>query len=228
MRFRTDRPRGVLSRADREYLLGETEMTHEQSERNAEARIRERVRDAVLDFNLLVHTLAAKDRRQVFEKSIDDREFVEGLTAMLSFAYMGLKESGVEFDHVLVPAIRKSEEVYAADALGSSVDVEVTFDVETRVRTALDDVTARIEAGEPVAPTELFSLVVGDGTALGDVDEVVVQRGTGEDPRDGNGFVERIAAFLDAEVTPLPLNRVRLRLGDGGPDPVTDETEQEP
>jgi len=214
MKFDTDRPRGMLSPADRNYLLGEAEMEHEQSKRNAEARIRERVVNSIVDFNLLVHTLKKKDRRQIFDKSVDDEEFVDGVMAMLSFAYVGLKESGVEFDHVLEPAIRKSEEVYAADVLGSTVDVDIEFDVKTQVRTELDDVNARIERGDPVSPAELFSVIIGGDLSLDEVEEVVLQRGADGDSRQGQEFVERIAEFMDAEVEELPLNRVRLTTGD--------------
>ncbi|MFC7046661.1 hypothetical protein ACFQH6_15730 [Halobacteriaceae archaeon GCM10025711] len=209
-----DRPRGILSRADRAYLLGEAEMTHEQSKRNAEARIRERVTNAVLDFNLLVHRLQRKDRRQIFDKSVDDPAFRQGLMAMLAFTYMGLKESGVEFEHVLEPAIRKSEGVYAADALGNQVDVTVTFDVETEVATALDDVSDAIQAGDPVAPAELFAVIMGDESALDDADEVILQLGTDDGEARDEEFVDRLATFLDAGIEELPGNRVRLRVGD--------------
>ncbi|MFB6156202.1 MAG: hypothetical protein ABEJ22_09920 [Haloferacaceae archaeon] len=211
MKRDTDRPRGILSPADREFLLGETEMTHEQSRRNAEARIRERVVNGVEDFELLVHAMRTKDRRQVFERAAEGDAFLDGLAAMLSFAYMGLKESGVEFEHVLEPAVRKAEEVYAADVLEQSVDVEVTFDVETTLRADVEEVTARIERGDAVTPVELFSLVIQREGSLPSVDDVVVQRGGGG-ARDDDGFVERLATYLDASVESLAGKRVRLIL----------------
>jgi hypothetical protein len=208
-----DRPRGILSAADRRFLLGEAGMTHEQSRRNAEARIRERIVNGIEDFELLVHALRAKDRRQVFEKSADEDAFVDGLVAMLSFAYMGTKEAGIEFEHLLEPVVRKSEEVYAAEVLGRAVDVSVTFDVETHLRTGLDDVTDRVAAGDAVTPEELFSVVIQRDGSLPAVDEVVVRRGEGG-ARDDDGFVERLAAYLDATVEPLADDRVRLVLDD--------------
>lgn len=215
MDFDTDRQRGMLSRADRAYLLGEAEMAHEQSKRNAEARIRERVRHAVLDFNLLVHHLQTKDRRQVFEKSIEDEAFVNGLVAMLSFAYTGAEESGVDFGHLLEPAIRKAEEVHAADVLGHTVSVEVDFDVTTEAQTDIDDVAARVRDGEAVRPAELFSLLVTDATVLDGSDEVILQlRPDGDDHDQEESFVEKIARFVNAEVVDLPRNRVKLRLAD--------------
>jgi hypothetical protein len=221
MKLDPDRPRGILSPADRAFLLGEADMSHDQSKRNAAARVRERVRDGIEDFTFLAHGLDASDRRQVFEKSVDDQGFVDGLSAMLSFAYLGSKESGLTFDHLLEPAIRKSEEVYAAEVLGTTATVEVTLDVDVRYGTEVDDVSDVITAGDPVSPGELFSVAIANDPVLDDVDTITVQAGD-DGPRDGEDFVRRIANYLDATVTDLPLNRYRLDIshrtseGDGG------------
>lgn len=74
-------------------------MTHDQSRRNAEARIRKRVIIAIEDFTLLVHTLKPKDRDGIFG-AVDGPAFVDGV---LSFTYLGLKESGMDFESVLTP-----------------------------------------------------------------------------------------------------------------------------
>lgn len=200
----------MLSPADRAYLLGEAEMEHEQSKRNAEARIRTRITNTVLDFMVLVHHLKKKDRRQVFDT--DDGRFMDGLTAMLSFAYIGMRESGTDFGHALEPAVRKAEEVHAADTLGQAVSVDVRFDVETEVETAVDDVAAAIDAGKPVTPAELFSVMVGSD-ALEEVSEVTLQLSDGTD---GDGllkedeFVAHVAEYLDADLRWLPYNRVKV------------------
>lgn len=225
MDYEPDRPRGMLSPADREFLLGETEMDHDQSRRNAEARIRERVTNALLDFNLLIHNLREKDRRQIFEKSMDDDEFREGLMAALSFAYAGTRDAGVDFAHVLEPAIRTTEEAHAAKTLGSTVDVDVTFDVETTPRTQLDDVTAKIEAGEVVTTAELFSVVVDDADALDHVDHVLVQRDSQEAAHANTDFIEKFATFLDGEIEERPLNRVRIHIGGRHPETQTPSTD---
>ncbi len=200
----------MLSPADRAYLLGEAEMEHEQSKRNAEARIRMRITNTVLDFMVLVHHLKKKDRRQVFDT--DDERFTDGLTAMLSFAYIGMRESGTDFGHALEPAVRKAEEVHAADTLGQAVSVDVRFDVETEVETAVDDVAAAIDAGKPVTPAELFSVMVGSDV-LEEVSEVTLQL---SDETDGDGllkedeFVAHVAEYLDADLRWLPYNRVKV------------------
>ncbi|MCO8245605.1 hypothetical protein [Haladaptatus sp. AB643] len=212
MKPETDRGRGILSPADRAYLLGEAAMEHDQSKRNAEARIRQRITDAILDFPILIHHLKKKDRRQVFDRTLEDDGFMDGLTAMLSFVYVGMEGSGAEFSHALEPAVRKAEEAHAAKMLGQAVSVDVQFDVETTVQTAVDDVTAAIDAGKPVTPAELFSVMVGSD-ALDDVDEVTLQ--LSEDGEEGgllkeDEFVAHVAEYLDADLRMLPYNRVKV------------------
>lgn len=211
-----DRSRGVLTPADRAYLLGDADMSHEQSKRNAEARIRQRVTDSVLDFDVLAHHLKAKDRQQVFDQAAENDAFVDGLRAMLSFAYIGLKEQGIDFETVLEPAIRASEEVYAADRLGTTVDVDVSFEVETTVGPTVDDVTARLDAGEVVTPRELFAAVVEGDADVDEYDEIRLSLlGDGDDSE--SGFVERIARFLDASIDRRSDSFVILRLDSSTP-----------
>ncbi|WP_435157690.1 hypothetical protein [Haladaptatus sp. DFWS20] len=203
-----DRGRGVLSPADRTYLLGEAAMEHEQSKRNAEARIRQRITDSILDFSILVHHLKKKDRQQVFDATEDDA-FMDGLMALLSFTYLGMRESGVEFDHVLKPAVRKAEEVHAADTLGQAISVDIRFDVETEIET---DVVADIETGNPVTTAELFSVLVGSN-ALDDVHAVTIQLGNDDGLLREEEFVAHFADYLDAELRWLPYDQVKVVVG---------------
>jgi len=198
MNTETDRDRGVLTTADREYLLGERELSHDQSKRNAEARIRRRIENGILDFDLLTHYLDEADRRQVFAGAADDQALIDALTAMLSFAYIGLKEQGVDFDRVLEPAVRGAETAYAVDQLSANVDVTVTFDVETEVNSTLDGVEARIEEGTPVSPRELFSLVMEREADLAGYDRITLRVEDG--PAAENDHVDRLADYLDADV----------------------------
>ncbi|WP_290818713.1 hypothetical protein [Halovivax sp.] len=205
-----DRERGVLSPADRAYLLGEREMSHEQSKRNAEARIRRRVRHAVLDFEVLLHTLSRKDRRLVFEDLREDLEFLDGLRASVAFAYVGATEQGLDFEEVLVPAVRSSEEVRAARERDANVSVDVTFAVETTVETTLPGVAARLEAGEPVTPRELFSLIMQGEHDATTHDRIELVRADAEAADDE--FLGRLADYLDGELVEVTDSRALLRL----------------
>lgn len=209
----TDRERGILSTADREYLLGEVEMSHEQSKRNAEARIRRRITDGIVDFDLFLHHLERTDRRQIFEQATTDEAVVDGLTAMLAFAYIGLKEQGIDFERVLVPAVRGAEEAYAVEQSATNVTVDVDFDVETTVNTTLEGIDDRIAAGDPVTPRELFSLVIEGGRDVANHDRIRLRlAGDGSD-RD---HVDRLAAYLEAEVRYPTASRAVLDVSANG------------
>lgn len=216
-----DRERGVLSPADRAYLLGEREMSHEQSKRNAEARIRRRIHAAVLDFDLLLHTLPEKDRRQLFERTTTDETFLDGLRAMFAFTYLGLENYGVDFDDVLEPAVRSSEEYLAARDRDASVSVDITFEVETTVEASVSDTVSRLEAGEPVTPRELFSVVMqGDYDATDD-DRITLVRADEQHPEDG--FLERLATYLEGDLTYMTDSRAVIRLAESGDDGPAEE-----
>lgn len=207
MNTHTSRDRGVLSPADRAYLLGEREMSHDQSERNAEARIRGRVRDAILDFDLLLHTLPAKDRRQVFDDVATDTELLDGLRAMVAFVYVGTKEQGFDFEDVLVPAVRNSEEAYAAKRFDATADVKVGFSVETSVEETIEEVAASLEAGEPVTPGALFSVVMQGEYDPADHDDITLVGTEGVDDQ----FLARLAAYLEADLDRVSDARAVLR-----------------
>ncbi|WP_254769272.1 hypothetical protein [Salinilacihabitans rarus] len=217
MNTEIDRDRGVLSPADREFLLGERELGHEQSRRNAEARVRRRVENAILDFDLLLHTLPEKDRRQVFEGVPADQDLLDGLRAAIAFAYVGTRERGVDFERVLVPAVRSAEEAVAAKEAGTNVAVDVTFEVETTVRATLDGIAARLDAGEPVTPRELFSLVMQGEYDPARHDRIALVRA--DDDGVDDEFLDRLASYLGGDVRRLTRSRAVIDLrddGDGG------------
>ncbi len=205
-----DRERGVLSPADRAYLLGEREMSHEQSKRNAEARIRRRIHAAVLDFDLLLHTLPEKDRKQLFEQTTTDEAFLDGLRALVAFLYLGTETYGVDFEDILEPAIRSSEEYLAATDREANVSVDVTLDVETTVESSLEGVAARLDADEPVTPRELFSLVMQGTYDARSHDRITLVRT--DDEQTPDGFLERLASYLDGELRSVSDSRAVIRL----------------
>ena len=90
-----DRPRGVLSKADREYLLAtkdkrETEYTR-QARSNRERAIRERLRHAVFDMDFILRALDQRVLEQVFEpEQITPGELVQierGLAGTVGMIY---------------------------------------------------------------------------------------------------------------------------------------------
>ncbi|WP_459191582.1 hypothetical protein [Halosimplex sp. J119] len=118
-----ERPRGILSPADRSYLRGETTFESAQSERNARARIRERVLAGLYDADLLADALSERDRELVFEKHVgDDPEGVRALIAALALLYRGAEDAGLDFGTLLEEGVSRAE---ADRSVAASVEFEV-------------------------------------------------------------------------------------------------------
>jgi hypothetical protein len=118
-----ERPRGILSPADRAYLRGETTFESDQSERNARARIRERVLAALGDFDLLADALSERDRELVFGKHVGgDPEAVRSLIATLAVCYRGSEDADLDFGALLEEGVSRAE---ADRDAAAGVDFEV-------------------------------------------------------------------------------------------------------
>ena len=77
-----DRDRGMVTRGDREYLFSQDEYEKEAA-RNKRYRIRERISNALFDFNIL-NRVEDRDVKEIFE-SFDDADFVR--TEVIEFIY---------------------------------------------------------------------------------------------------------------------------------------------
>lgn len=170
----TTRERGILSRADREYLLGESDIEEKsQQERNARGRIRQRVTNAMLDFTLLNRHLAVRDRQMVADalrKAYSEHEEQtwtlgpehECLVPPLTFCYTLTRNLGAEFSIPLERTIRDVEMGYGGTSIDESErirDIGVTFEVE---RTLLPDLNAakeRLESGGLLTDSEIGALL---------------------------------------------------------------------
>lgn len=122
-----DRGRGVLTDADRAYLRGDREYGSVQAERNARARIRERIYDAMLDFEVLVGDLADRDLGLVFEKRAsqgDGTEAFDAFVSTLAFLYQGVDRTDLDFETVLREGVNLAE---AGEERGATVDFDVTY-----------------------------------------------------------------------------------------------------
>lgn len=147
------RDRGILSQADREYLRGETTFATQQSERNARARIRDRIYNAILDFEYLVEHLEDRDRELVFEKRFENMDGTDALDAMVSamaFLYLATGDTDLEFESVLSEGINVAE---AKSDRAAAVDLDLTFHSLTA-----SQLREKLERGETLSLTELAFL----------------------------------------------------------------------
>ena len=160
----TDRPRGILTSADRAFLLGHKEYKHKQQYSNRRKDIRERTANAILDFSLLQHLLQDKDRKRIFqnpanEAGIDEVQFQESVQSMLYWTYLGLKEQQYDFEGLLMEAIEEAEEDYARKYLGESVEISVNFNVDVARSHDIGTLISQIESGGPVPANRLYDLL---------------------------------------------------------------------
>jgi hypothetical protein len=150
-----DRDRGVLTAADRAFLRGEREYGSVQAERNARARIRRRVVDALLDVPLLVEALAERDRELVFDR-LDEAgtDGFDALVATLALCYEGAQRTGVDFRTVVREGVTLAT---AREDRSATVDLELTYHAMDA-----DQLLAKLEAGEALSLTEIAHLYQAD------------------------------------------------------------------
>lgn len=155
------RDRGILTPADRAYLRGERTYASEQSERNARARIRDRVYDSVRDFEVLVETLPERDRELIFEKrfgEIEGAAAFDALVAAVAFLYRGVADTDLDFETVLAEAINLAE---ASEDRAATVDLDLTFQSLTA-----EELRRKLERGEDLSLTEIAFLHRSDDVRM--------------------------------------------------------------
>ncbi|SDY35803.1 hypothetical protein [Halobellus clavatus] len=120
------RPRGILSKTDREYLLGLKEYENEQSEANRRQDIRDRIKNSLKDFKIIWALLDEKDRNQIFS-SLDDETVDNCIEAMVSFIYLGLDGDIPRIEKAIKRGILAGEN---ATSEGETKQVEVSINID--------------------------------------------------------------------------------------------------
>jgi hypothetical protein len=137
------RDRGILTPTDREYLLGEKTYEAETSELHRRAEIRDRVVEAVADFQLLLERLGAEDREKVFDRILGNgveepssRYNIEGARSIkdgLAFLYLGILEySDPDDGHPLFGELLEAAVEDVEMDRGNTVK-DIEFDVQTQM-----------------------------------------------------------------------------------------------
>lgn len=148
-----ERERGVLTAADRAYLRGDREYGSVQAERNARARIRDRIYDALRDFELLLEGLDDRDLNLVFEKRVgedDGTEAFDALVSTLAFLYRGVGRTDLDFETVLREGVNLAE---ASEDRGATVDFDVTYHALDA-----DHLLSKLDDDESLSLTEIAYL----------------------------------------------------------------------
>lgn len=141
-----DRPRGILTPSDRDFLLGRKTDYTDHSKKQKRNRIRRRVRNAVLDFSILFEYMEERDRNTVFDPDDDERDaYTQGITDMLAFLHLGTMGYHTPFKDMLSEGVGKAEQQLA----GSNYRmVNVEFNVDPVGQINVDDVIEKLEDEE--------------------------------------------------------------------------------
>ena len=150
------RDRGVLSAADRAYLRGEREYGSVQAERNARARIRDRLYNSLQDFEVLIEHLEPRDLELVFEKRVDadGTTGFDALVSTLAFLYRGIERTDLGIETVLREAFNLAE---AENGRAATVDLDLTFHALDA-----DQLREKLAAGDSLSLTEITYLYESD------------------------------------------------------------------
>ena len=199
-----DRDRGILTDADRNFLLTAGEdMKNEQVRRNARRRIRNRIRNAIIDFDLIARFLSEEDRRQIFDIDKDGEwyhPFQSGEKSMIEFLYTGLNDVDPEIDFETI--LRSGVHDAVLEDTSSPALVDVEFDVQTDVQYDIDDAREKFEEGGSLTISDIGALI-----ATGEI----------EDPEELQELAQsaRDKGIIQSSISPMQDRYINKRIEDG-------------
>jgi hypothetical protein len=148
------RPRGTLTEADRKFLkASESEREEEytrQSRTNARRRIQERIKMSILDFSIILENLSEEERREIFTTTPEDSAaFRDGITGFIGLVFTEALANPtlLRFESL----VRRGIERAYRKMSGSQevrVGVELDWNAEPMSHNHLDEIEAKVEAGE--------------------------------------------------------------------------------
>ena len=165
-----DRPRGILSPTDREYLCGLKEYAQPQTDANRRQAIRERVGNGLKDFLLLSQLLEPAEREKVFEE-LGPEETDDVLSAMFAFAYLGLNGDQPRLKACIERGILQGENVDKLfQSSGRATNVDVSISVEHNPD--IEKLHQRLENGRELTDAEIGALVRAGKIGREDIEEL--------------------------------------------------------
>jgi len=205
MRSENQRSRGVLTRSDREFLRGEKEYQSKEAAINKRRDIRQRIANGILDFPLISRGLLDKDRQKVFsqmaEREDETKQYVDGIKALLSWIYVGLKEGKYDEKRIFESAVEIGESEVGLAGTAKIVQTDVNLSIRIREIEGVIQTIEKLERGDPVEAHQLYPLVRNDVSVdLSDVTEVCIFANTSRE--DGErAIIETIFYdYFDADV----------------------------
>lgn len=163
LRQEFDRPRGVFTPTDRQFLSGFKEYEHRQSATNRRQGIRERTEHALRDFRLL-EWVDSNERAKIFD-SIPPGELHDSVAHLIAFLYRGLDGEVNPIEQMIRSGIYMgAQQTTAADSRPEGAS-EVTVDIDVEygdARAIYDRLQDDPEYADRLTPTEIGVLVRAD------------------------------------------------------------------
>lgn len=150
---------GLFTQSQREFIY-DPQSKSEQSHGTLRQRIRDRVRNALIDFEY-VHAMKLEDQRMVFSKFDSDDQRRRAIVNTLRFLYTGIQQTeNLSTEALLEDAIRVQQELVSEDGwIRVLSDVTVTIDKEYSRSVDAEELLERLERGEPVTNEQLGALL---------------------------------------------------------------------
>lgn len=149
-----DRPRGILSPSDREYLMAPDGFSSQAAYERRRA-IAERVHASLYDYALLVESLDEEVRREIFE-DFDREDFsLNTLESAVAFLYLGVGDA-VESGDLVTPSFEDLIAEGVRQAFRQR-DNTVRVDVDINIKTggSLEHIEERVKSGD-LSPSEAW------------------------------------------------------------------------
>lgn len=174
MTYDTKRDRGGLSESDRELLAGEADFQYQTSEDKARRRVKDRIRNTLLDFPLILDCLADDDLEDILTSSEgqSQRDLERSLASMIGLVYLAARDGDLGFEEFLSWGIQQAVTRDHGGIPNVFVDVEFDLDVEVQLenfkKADIERAIDRIEAGEADAlreqeRAEVLDLAIAEG-----------------------------------------------------------------
>jgi len=139
-----DRPRGLLTPADRRFLQGDVTLGSEQSRYDAHYRIRNRLRNGLLDCPVVLRHLEASDRQQVFDP--DDDRIEPAVVDAIAALYLGAGSLEADPRRLVEAGVRRAERL---ERDGECPVLDVDLSVRAAEERDVDRIAGRLEDGQP-------------------------------------------------------------------------------
>jgi len=144
---------GLLTESDREFLLGKKSYADPQARRKKRQRLRQRVRNGLLDFVLLSQHLDRRDRIQILAdltaqvprtEDVYREGQINGMLHAILFLYAASHDVGLPFDDVVETGVVEADQTilpdpYAIQNWEITIESEHELDIESGIEKLRND-----------------------------------------------------------------------------------------